>query len=82
MIWSSVLPNEYIVKVHHLVKFYPDAIFRYTYNDNLVTFSKKYTERKLKQEKVELDNKEEHIEKIVSGEKSDINKVGYIHNFN
>ncbi|ORX60025.1 hypothetical protein BCR36DRAFT_579471 [Piromyces finnis] len=80
-LWRNVLPTEYIIKFHNLLKNYPDAVYRYTFDNTILTFSKKWAEktRKLMQENVLVEDREEHIRTILSGGESDINRVSFVY---
>lgn len=79
IIWQNTLPIEYIKKFHEIFKSYPNATYSYTYGNGMVGFDEKWAQkvRELIQENVIIENKEEHIKKVISGEKSNINKVSF-----
>jgi len=81
ILWENVLPTNFIIKYHNLLKSYPNSVYRYTYGNCIVPFCKKRTGKKnsyLPYENLIVEE-DEHLEKIKSGEKSDINKVGYLY---
>ncbi|KAG4094416.1 hypothetical protein H8356DRAFT_1693187 [Neocallimastix lanati (nom. inval.)] len=79
IISESILPKEYIIKVHNLLKPYPKALYSYTYENKMTTFDEGFGRilGQIMQESVNIEDKEEHIKKVISDEDSNINKISF-----
>ncbi|KAG4100178.1 hypothetical protein H8356DRAFT_1290213 [Neocallimastix lanati (nom. inval.)] len=79
LLWENTLPLDYVFKFHNLLKPYPKAVYNYTYEDKLLGFDKKWAKETYKaiKDTIVLEDKEEHMKKVLAGEETRINRVCY-----
>lgn len=79
IIWQGILPNEYVLKFHNIMKSYPKSAYVYASGDKVIVFDKIWAKgaRENAQENAFYEEKDEYIKKVESGE-CKINKISYI----
>ena len=79
ILWQGILSPEFLKKVHKLYKPSPESVYFYCVGDDAILYDEEWA-RRLRDEYEEqtvVENMEEYIEKIESGQVK-INKVGFL----
>ncbi|OUM57326.1 hypothetical protein PIROE2DRAFT_21514 [Piromyces sp. E2] len=80
IIYENTLPLDYVLKFHELMQKDPKSLYCYTYGDDIIAFDEMFAKEvyRLLKENVTLMTVEDHINKVKSGEMTNINKVSYV----